>query len=294
MPKHTPFLYGRRTCIFCTGHPPDVKITNEHVFADWLRELFPRDSGTTHTHGVIVWPTSAGAPQADPSVWLNPRGHGHSGSKKVRAVCRTCNSEWLSNQVEEVAKPILIPMIAGRSCALNRDMQHRLATWAVKTVMTAEHVNKGKSVIQQSERTWLKDNLTPPAGWFVWAAPYSGANWRDLGIFQHSGKLEIPDIASDTLAHHNLGLTFMALADFSFLCATALGRALGTCLPAQFLTSIGYGRLVQMLSTGRRHMFFLIAKLNISPPISRGLFANLSRLNSKDIQGVESLLGYTP
>jgi hypothetical protein len=217
MPKHTPFLYGRRTCIFCTGHPPDVKITNEHVFADWLRELFPRDGSTTHTHGVIVWPTSAGAPQVDPSVWLNPRGHGHSGSKRVRAVCRTCNSEWLSNRVEEVAKPILIPMIAGRSCALNLDMQHRLATWAVKTVMTAEHVNKGKSVIQQSGRTWLKDKLTPPAGWFVWAAPYSGANWRDLGIFQHSGKLEIPDIPSDTLAHHNLGLTFMGLGRLFFL-----------------------------------------------------------------------------
>src|SRR5262249_3469650 len=147
MPKRSPFLRGRRTCIFCTKRPPEVKITREHIFGDWLRELFPRDDKTTHTHGIITFP-----PQAKPSLWLNPRGQGHSGSKKVAVVCRNCNETWLSNSVEDAAKPILVPLIVGRSGALSRDMQRCLALWAAKTTMTAEHTHRGKGVIRQSER----------------------------------------------------------------------------------------------------------------------------------------------
>ena len=47
-------------------------------------------------------------------------------------------------------------------------------------------------------------------------APYNGANWADLGIFQHSGKLEIPNEAG-LAEHHNIGLTFMGLGRLFFL-----------------------------------------------------------------------------
>jgi hypothetical protein len=210
------FRRRRRTCIFCTQQPPAVKITNEHVFADWLREIFPRDATTTHSHGIITWPLQ-GSPQVRPAVWVRPRQQGHSGSKKVGVVCRSCNSGWLSNEIEEAAKPILIPLIAGRDGTLIRHMQRVLATWAVKTTMTAEHINKGKAVVHQSERTWLKDNLSPPAGWFVYAAPYSGTKWRDLGIFQHTSKLEIPTGDHSAPTEHNIGLTFMGLGRLFFL-----------------------------------------------------------------------------
>src|SRR4051812_32995805 len=113
MPRKPPFLHGRKTCIFCERQPPDVKITGEHIFSDWLREIFPRDEKTTHTQGIITWPL-VGLPSAPPSIKLYPK-HGHSGSRKVGVVCNRCNERWLSNQVEEAAKPILIPMIVGRT-----------------------------------------------------------------------------------------------------------------------------------------------------------------------------------
>jgi hypothetical protein len=202
-------------CIFCGRRPPAVKMSREHIFADWLKTIFPRDNKTTHTHGVITWPSDA-TPQTPPAV-ATRQGQGHSGSKKVKVVCKSCNETWLSNSVENAAKPILTPLIAGRAGSVTSDMQRVLATWAAKTVMTAEHVNRGKAVVQQAERTWLKDKLLPPAGWFIWAAPYSGTHWRDLGIFQHSGKLEIPAVSDGASTEHNLGLTFIGLGHLLFL-----------------------------------------------------------------------------
>jgi hypothetical protein len=97
-----PFLYGRGSCIFCQQQPPTVKISKEHIFGDWLREMFPRDAGTTHTHGIIKWPFP-GSQLAKPSIQTRIR-PGHSGSKKVRAVCETCNSGWMSTSIEDLER----------------------------------------------------------------------------------------------------------------------------------------------------------------------------------------------
>jgi len=86
-------------------------------------------------------------------------------------------------------------------------MQRILATWAAKTVMTAEHVHPSKVVIHQAERGWLKENLTPPAGWNVWIGTYQGLVWSELAIQQHAGKLRIPTVDNGNPAEHNLIFT---------------------------------------------------------------------------------------
>ncbi len=215
MAKRVPFKYGRGTCIFCGRSPPEVKISKEHLFGDWLREVFPRTAETTHTLGSIEWPMG---PAGDkPTVSVNEHGKGHSGSKKIRAVCRTCNEGWLSNNVEGVAKPILIPLIEGTEVAVSTDMQRILATWASKTAMVGDSVQPLKTVIHQSERTWLKENLAPPSGWNIWIGSYGGIGWRDLGMFQHAGKLAIPAINNGAPTEHNLELTLIGMRYLLFL-----------------------------------------------------------------------------
>lgn len=203
MPIRAPFKYGRGRCIFCT----EFGVTKEHVFGLWLREIFPRDDQTTHTRGVVEWHE----PQIpdNPSVFTKV-GQGHSGSKQVKVVCQKCNETWLSNLVEEAAKPILVPLIAGESGTLTIAMQRTLALWAAKTAMTSAHINR-KVLFQQHEYSWLKSHLAPPPGWFISAVPYSGTEWRDLGVFQHSGKLEVPTVDYGPLTENNLVLTFIGM-----------------------------------------------------------------------------------
>jgi hypothetical protein len=129
MAKGVPFRYGRGQCIFCTRQPPEVVISKEHPFADWLRDLFPRTAETTHTLGVLEW---ASSPGRSPSKETRRSGQGHSGSKTIRRVCRSCNQTWLSNKIEEVARPILTPLINGERFELDPAMQQVLATWAAE------------------------------------------------------------------------------------------------------------------------------------------------------------------
>jgi len=160
MLKRVPFLRGRGKCIFCERQPPAVKMSREHIFADWLREYFPRDATTTHTHGTITWPTPYAS--IEQGVFRAKRLPGHSGSRKVKAICEPCNNEWMSNKLEELAKPILIPMLASRPLELIAETQRVLAAWVTKTVMVADYLDRARSVIQQHERTHLMNNLTPP------------------------------------------------------------------------------------------------------------------------------------
>src|SRR5262249_46547443 len=184
-------------------------VTQEHVFGIWLRQIFPRDEKTTHTKGLVEWPNT------ENSSILNVKttqGQGHSGSKQVKVVCKTCNGTWLSNQVEEAAKPILIPLIAGRPLTLTPQMQRTLALWAAKTAMTSAYINKGP-MAHQYEAFWLRGHLMPPPGWFISIAPYVGSEWRDLGIFQHQTKLELPSSYYGRPIAHNLAQTFLGMGN---------------------------------------------------------------------------------
>jgi hypothetical protein len=123
----------------------------------------------------------------------------------------------MSTRIEDAAMPILTPLIAGRSGTLTVEMQRILALWATKTVMVGEHVNPGQKFISQDERRYLKDSLQPPTGWFIWASPYSGREWRELGIVERAGELTVPSIDNGSPAIYHLGLTFIGMAHLCFV-----------------------------------------------------------------------------
>jgi hypothetical protein len=241
MAKGIPFLYGRRSCIFCERRSPEVKISKEHLFADWLRELFPRTSETTHTMGIINW--MGWVVGSRPPTTMH-QGQGHSGSKKVRAVCQNCNETWMSNNVEDVAKPILIPMMTNEAITLNASMQRILSTWAAKTAMTADRVHPSKSALHQTERIWLMDELSPPSGWHVWVASYGGSDWRELGLYQNASKLTIPAVNDGAPTEHNLMLTMFAMRFLLFLVISSSWRNIWNVLDGLASpTNAGFARI---------------------------------------------------
>jgi hypothetical protein len=107
--------------------------------------------------------------------------------------------------------------MASQTTVISADMQRILATWAAKTVMTSEQLSQHLAVVQQSERTWLKDNLEPPRGWNIWIGSYSGIQWRDLALFQHQGALTVPSVDNNAATEHNLELTMIGMGQLLFL-----------------------------------------------------------------------------
>lgn len=107
-----------RTCIFCSSSP----VTAEHVWPSWLVDRFPRTK-------IRVRRWTASEILDYPAISIVTR---------VRAVCATCNNGWMS-ELENSAKPVLVPLVDGERMTLAADQQTIAAIWAVKTSMVFEH-----------------------------------------------------------------------------------------------------------------------------------------------------------
>jgi hypothetical protein len=170
-------------CIFC-GRPG---VTHEHLFSDWLRNLFPRSAADTHTIGrAVEW-----SPRPR---FVRQIRQGHSGTKTVRKVCGPCNSGWIS-EIDDAASRFAPPLILGRSIIVTREAQEALASWFAKIAAVADALRPANSVVLQSDRDWIMKRSFPPSLWRVWIGSYQGTSWRNLAMFQHSGILDLTEIA---------------------------------------------------------------------------------------------------
>src|SRR5258706_8629356 len=103
-------------CIFCD----QGGLSKEHMWADWLRDYIPR-AMLEHIIGeVAIFP--------DKRELTRKRRAGDPHSRKIRCVCEECNNEWMS-QLQEDAKPFLLPMLTGIHTSLRRKGQTTLAAW---------------------------------------------------------------------------------------------------------------------------------------------------------------------
>jgi len=79
------------------------------------------------------------------------------------------------SKLQQMAKPILLPMIQGKANRLDRKQQKIISAWATITAMTSEFVNDEFSAIPQTDRDSLRDNLRVPKGWRIWIGRYRWA-----------------------------------------------------------------------------------------------------------------------
>jgi hypothetical protein len=169
-------------CIFCKG----FGLSHEHLFSDWLREIFPRKPDDTHTFSYVEH-TPGGKE-------IRRQRQGHSGSKRIRTVCRQCNNGWMS-AIDERAKPAATPLIYANRKRIGSDAATTLTVWLSKTAMVGDTIHLNRSLIPQKQRTYLMEKKLPPNGWQVWLASYAGRNWAQLAIYQHGSPLQFTPVA---------------------------------------------------------------------------------------------------
>ncbi len=166
-------------------------MTKEHLFSDWLRELFPRTAQDTHTFAkAVTW-------NPIPKFSQEVR-QGHSGSRKIRKVCGTCNNGWVS-RIDGAAKEVAPPLINGASVTVEVEAQRALATWFAKIAMVADSSRVETASHLQNDRDWIREHSLPPLLWQVWIGSYEGVVWRDLAIFHHGGRLDLTPVTPPQL-----------------------------------------------------------------------------------------------
>lgn len=146
-------------CIFCG----EGKLSKEHIWANWLREYIPRPLEKHKVRSALIMPD-------DIKEKVQVRS-GDPHSRRIRCVCRGCNNGWMS-QLQELAKPVLIPLIKGQATIINRKNARLLAGWASMFVMVAEFMNSEMVAVPAQDRAWLRLHKTPPSHWRIWVGSH--------------------------------------------------------------------------------------------------------------------------
>ncbi|HEX5279729.1 MAG TPA: hypothetical protein VFW28_06595 [Micropepsaceae bacterium] len=100
-------------------------------------------------------------------------------------------------------------------------MQNILATWFVKISIVGDSARRGDWNVSKEHRRWMYDHKSPPPNWEVYIGYYTGETWRDLGIFQQGGYLDLTSIGGPGKLTGYAKLTSMGMGN---LFAVTIGR----------------------------------------------------------------------
>jgi hypothetical protein len=193
-------------CAFCDKGG----VTKEHLFSDWMRGIFPRKLGY-NMHRKTAIERSDGEIRFTPTAKIR---QGDILTIRVRAVCRKCNNEWMSNLVEEGAKPNLERLIRADQFELDDKGQKAVATWAAVKCVVCEYRDRPTAGVTSKDKHFIWIRKRPPSHWQIWIGHYEGTEWfparyrhHGWGLLRQEGALvgvlppfAVPDQPNDTQA----------------------------------------------------------------------------------------------
>jgi hypothetical protein len=171
-------------CVLCGATIGRNTRSQEHIFAKWIRDLFP-DTGRTKQKRKTQLRGDALQVEEWEDTPLNVR---------VKDVCKPCNNEWCE-AIDTEAQPVLEPMIRGRAARLDPAEQLIVAVWANKTFLLLQRTHKDhRRSIPDSEYRWFREHRWPLANEQVWIGQYDGTG--DWPISYHHYGFELFDRAA--------------------------------------------------------------------------------------------------
>jgi hypothetical protein len=186
-----------RECIFCLARG----MTYEHVWPDWLKRYVPK---TIPKHGQFIAEISKDRSTFSSSIktWA-----GDPQSRRLPVVCGRCNGGWMKD-LQDAAKPILEPILAGKPALITPYQQKLMAAWAAMCVMTGEYYSPEFASIPFSDRDYLRLYREPPKDWRIWIGRYLRGRWAGYWI-HHSVPLveDIPEGGRDAVLPPNTQTT---------------------------------------------------------------------------------------
>jgi hypothetical protein len=163
-----PFQEATR-CIFCDHS----RLNLEHVFSRWTHRFLPPRAMKKYQ----VVRVDAQITQSDRYMITRA---GDIRDWQIRCVCENnCNNGWMRQNIENVARPIMIPLIqGGQTLRLSSTQQEKIAAWAVLKAMIAEFDPHGWVTTHHMHRKYLMKHFAPPVtGWVVWIGAYQRVRW---------------------------------------------------------------------------------------------------------------------
>ena len=167
---------GPRPCMFCGVRRPGNRMSGEHLWSDWMKDLLP--PGTEYIEELINF-TAPPVKKIKDVITRSRQGGAHT--KKIEVVCGDCNSVWMS-KLENRVKPFAAPMIKGQFVALDKAARISLAKWITLKILVLEQehpIGTPPSPIHpQSSLCDFKDAQLIPSGIRIWIGHGVGTEWQ--------------------------------------------------------------------------------------------------------------------
>jgi hypothetical protein len=150
-------------------------MTKAHIFPGWLGEVLLPDRTSHHLEQTGYFETFTAKVKSPPPRSRVRQGDG--GSRKVRKVCKKCNSGWMG-ALETPVRPHVVALMNGEDYVLGPTGQTLISTWLAVIATLIDAIDPGQSAIPQSDRDYLRKHRSPPPEWNIWIARYSGNDWH--------------------------------------------------------------------------------------------------------------------
>jgi len=155
-------------CAFCTH---SGKLSAEHIFARWVRDLFPTKKIAFYIGGTAVRSRRFEAETID---W------------NAKVACANCNSTWMSDIEVTHGKPVMTPLIVGEiGVPITREIARSIAIYAFKTSVVANHADRGTEQFFSARLLYaFRSRLDIPANVNIWTC----------GIKNHRGAVRVQTV----------------------------------------------------------------------------------------------------
>ncbi len=149
-------LSGQGHCVLCGFFG---KLTEEHVFAQWLGRRSPSLHRQSASQLEILGKETEVLHDFPPN------------EQAVAVLCSKCNNEW-GSRLQNKTTPILSRLIAGNWWQMSPAERSQLARWLTCFVMIREFVHSELVSIHQDERERFRKTSIPTSGTEMWMAPF--------------------------------------------------------------------------------------------------------------------------
>ncbi len=153
-----------KTCIFCGLRG---NLSKEHFWPEWLApHLEPPESNAhvTEFH-------SAEGKQPHRLERRSER-QGSVTTKKIRAVCASCNNGWMSS-LESNAKPVLLALMNRNQSTISLEESHALARWVTLKSIVGEHSTEATALTPPDDRRAFYEQRAIPAFFRIFVGYHS-------------------------------------------------------------------------------------------------------------------------
>ena len=164
-----------KKCIFC-GQNASSK---EHIWSQWMHDMLPApEPHFKHSRLIYDYHPDSGISQRGAS-----ERQGDLRTVRIRVVCRECNQGWM-NDLEQLARPFLEPLIQGSPVALDNEQMTIVAQWITLKCFISEHERSNNALTPLDDRLALKRQGKIPAYYRIYSASHNVG--PKTGMTRHS------------------------------------------------------------------------------------------------------------